>query len=227
VPARDGEAWIPAAGDQLRGRTCIYGLGLIALDGVVFLSCLGLSYVLYSSRPHDLKTSPRAYVLRSIATDSRHAFTYPVLSLILPLSALESARLSLLNGTLFSYGGTYGRIFGLRSASYLFDEGGKVPSIRTRLIKALDDFGVGYAEEQLDDAWILTMPSYYGFEGLNPLTVYFCYREDNRRLWIVVLEVRIQRASPMFEASSCMTLQFTIPLANAMSMSLKLAPNAK
>ncbi|KAH9969988.1 hypothetical protein BGW80DRAFT_1176686 [Lactifluus volemus] len=175
------------------------GLGLIALDGVVFLSCLGLSYVLYSPnipRPHDYKTSPRAYVLHSITTharllpaDSRHAFTYPVLSLILPLSALESARLSLLNGFLFSYGGTYGRILGLRSAKYLFDDGGKVPSIRTKLIKALDDFGVGDAEEQLDDAWILTMPSYCGYEGLNPLTVYFCYRKDNRRLWIVVLEI--------------------------------------
>jgi DUF1365 family protein len=42
---------------------------------------------------------------------------------------------------------------------------------------------------------------------VNLLTVYFCYRKDNRRLWIVVLEVRIQRASPMFEASPCMTLQ--------------------
>jgi hypothetical protein len=51
------------------------------------------------------------------------------------------------------------------------------------------------------------MPSYCRFEGLNLLTVYFCYRKDNRRLWIVVLEVRIQLASPTFEASPCMTLQ--------------------
>jgi DUF1365 family protein len=114
--------------------------------------------------------------------------------------------LSLLNGFLFSYGGTYGRILGLRSASYLFDDGGKVLSIRTKLIKALDDFGVEKAEEQLDDAWILTMPSYCGFEGLNPLIIYFCYRRDDRRLWIVVLEVRIQRVST-FEASPYITLQ--------------------
>jgi DUF1365 family protein len=193
------------------------GLGLMALDGVVFLSCLGLSYMLYSPnipRQYDYKTSPRAYILHSITTharllptNSRHAFTYPVLSLILPLSALESARLSLLNGFLFSYGGTYGRILGLRSASYLFDDGGKVPSIRTKLVKVLDDFGVEHAEEQLDDAWILTMPSYCGYEGLNPLTVYFCYQKDNRRLWIVVLEVRMRRASPTFEASPFMALQ--------------------
>jgi DUF1365 family protein len=31
--------------------------------------------------------------------------------------------------------------------------------------------------------------------------VYFCYRKDDRRLWIVVLEVRIQHMSQMFEGS--------------------------
>ncbi|KAH9984716.1 hypothetical protein BJV77DRAFT_1089086 [Russula vinacea] len=41
----------------------------------------------------------------------------------------------------------------------------------------------------MDDAWILTMPSYCGFEGINPLTVYFCYRKDRPQLWVVVLEI--------------------------------------
>ena len=187
-------------------------MGLTLLDGIVSLSCLGLSYVVYSSsnihRLHNHNAFPRGYVLHSVTTharllpiDSRHAFTYPVLSLLLPLSALESAHLSLLNGFLFSYGGIHGRILGLRSAGYLFDDGGRVPSIRTKLVRALGDFGVEDPEGQMDDAWILTMPSYCGFEGINPLTVYFCYRKDDRRLWIVVLEVRIQRMSQMFEGS--------------------------
>ncbi|KAH9963674.1 hypothetical protein BGW80DRAFT_1463070 [Lactifluus volemus] len=60
---------------------------------------------------------------------------------------------------------------------------------RSYQYEALDDFGVGHAEEQLDDAWILTMPSFCRFEGLDLLTVYFCYRKDNSRLWIVVLEI--------------------------------------
>jgi hypothetical protein len=35
---------------------------------------------------------------------------------------------------------------------------------RSHQYEALDDFGVGHGEEQLDDAWILTMPSYCRFE---------------------------------------------------------------
>jgi Protein of unknown function (DUF1365) len=66
---------------------------------------------------------------------------------------------------------------------------------RSYQYEVLDDSGVGHAEGQLDDAWILTMPSYCRFEELNLLIVYFCYRKDNLRLWIVVLEVHIQRAS--------------------------------
>lgn len=174
------------------------------LDGFVSLSCLGLFYVIYSfSRApslHNVRTSPQAYILHSITSharylpvESRHAFTYPVLSLFLPLSALESGQLSLLNGFLFSFGGIHGRILGLRSAGYIYDDGGKEPSIRKKLVEALGQFGIGHAGEQLDDAWILTTPSYCGFEGINPLTVYFCYRKGCPQLWIVVLEVSVSR----------------------------------
>jgi DUF1365 family protein len=120
---------------------------------------------------------------------------YPILSLFFPLSALESGHLSLLNGFLFSFGGVHTRILGLRSAGYLYDDGGRDPSIRTKLVKVLQNFGVERAEEEMDDAWMLTMPSYCGFEGTNPLTVYFCYRKDCSTLWIVVLEVRLVRSS--------------------------------
>ena len=47
----------------------------------------------------------------------------------------------------------------------------------------------GYDGDELYDAWMLTMPSYLGFEGINPLTVYFGYKVDGS-LWLVVLEVR-------------------------------------
>ena len=175
------------------------------LDAFVSISCLGLSYVIYSfSHPtlRNTTTVSRAYILRSITSharflpvDSRHAFTYPVLSLLLPLSALESGQLSLLNGFLFSFGGIHGRILGLRSAGYLYDDGGKEPSIRKKLVGVLEQFGIELAGERMDDAWILTMPSYFGFEGINPLTVYFCYRKDCPELWIVVLEVSVTHSS--------------------------------
>jgi DUF1365 family protein len=179
-------------------------MGFTLLDGIVSLSCLGLSYAIYAfshllSTPGNARTSPQAYILRSITSharflpvDSRHAFTYPVLSLLLPLSALESGQLSLLNGFLFSFGGVHGRILGMRSAGYLYDDSGKEPSIRRKLGEALRQFGIEPAE-QMDDAWILTMPSYCGFEGINPLTVYFCYRKEGPELRIVVLEVSVFR----------------------------------
>ncbi len=177
---------------------------LTLLDGIISLSCLALSYVLYASprtsSPHNVWAFPPAYILRSttsharfLPADSRHAFTYPILSLLLPLSALESGRLSLLNGFLFSFGGIYGRILGMRSAGYLYDDNGREPSIRKKLVNALRDFGLEHAGEQMDDAWILTMPSYCGLEGINPLTVYFCYRKDYPKLWAVVLEVSVFR----------------------------------
>ncbi len=38
---------------------------------------------------------------------------------------------------------------------------------------------------------MLTMPSYMGYEGINPLTVHYCYKKDGEReLAWVVLEVR-------------------------------------
>ena len=190
-------------------------MGFTLLDGIVSISCLGLSYAIYaishlpSPHTYNAKTSPQAYILRSITSharflpvDSRHAFTYPVISLLLPLSALESGQLSLLNGFLFSFGGIHGRILGMRSAGHLYNDGGKEPSIRKKLGEALGQFGVELAEEQMDDAWILTMPSYCGFEGINPLTVYFCYRRGCPELWIVVLEVSVIRNRHQFRESS-------------------------
>jgi DUF1365 family protein len=187
-------------------------MGFTLLDGIISLSRLGISYAIYafshlpSLHTGNGRTFPQAYILRSITSharflpvDSRHAFTYPVLSLLLPLSALESGQLSLLNGFLFSFGGVHGRVLGMRSAGYLYDGGGKEPSIRKKLGEALGQFGIELAGERMDDAWILTMPSYCGFEGINPLTVYFCYRKDCPELWIVVLEVSVIAAPIDFE----------------------------
>ena len=43
----------------------------------------------------------------------------------------------------------------------------------------------GMRGEELDDAWMLTMPSYFGFEGINPLTMYFCYGDSGAPLAII------------------------------------------
>ncbi|KAF8192684.1 hypothetical protein K438DRAFT_2134044 [Mycena galopus ATCC 62051] len=131
---------------------------------------------------------PRGYILENTVTHARllpvaspHAFTYPTLSLLVSLNALESHSLDLGRGWIFGYGRRWARLVGLRAAPYLTENGG---SIRQRLEKVLLDRGFG---GDLEDAWMMTMPSLLGFEGINPLTVYFCYRAG--QFFLAVLEV--------------------------------------
>ncbi|KAJ7153496.1 hypothetical protein C8R43DRAFT_1002246 [Mycena crocata] len=133
---------------------------------------------------------PRGYVLENQVTHARlfpvgstHAFTYPSLSLLLSLNALEEHSLDLGHGWVFGYGGRWARLVGLRPTPYLTDNGG---SIRQRLEKVLLERG--YLDGGLEDAWMMTMPSLLGFEGINPLTVYFCYRPGGK-FFLTVLEV--------------------------------------
>ncbi|KAJ7607379.1 hypothetical protein FB45DRAFT_1067930 [Roridomyces roridus] len=106
-------------------------------------------------------------------------------SLLVSLNALESHSLDLgwHGWHIRATAGRWGRLVGLRPKPYLTDtpEG----SIRERLEKVLRDRGFG---GQLEDAWMMTMPSLLGFEGINPLTVYFCYRPGGR-FFLTVLEV--------------------------------------
>lgn len=120
---------------------------------------------------------------RLLPVESKHAFTYPSLSLLLSLNALEDHSLDLGQGWIFGYGGRWARLVGIRPAPYLSDNGG---SIRERLEKVLVDRG--FADGGLEDAWMMTMPSLLGFEGINPLTVYFCYRPGGK-FFLTVLEV--------------------------------------
>ncbi|KAG8734496.1 hypothetical protein FRC12_018501 [Ceratobasidium sp. 428] len=166
--------------------------------GVVAL-CLGSSaylYLLNHRRTHK-PTAPRAsgYVLtnqvthaRLLPIESKHAFTYPTLSLLLSLSALESGALNRgWQGLLFGYPGLW-RICGLRPQTYLADftefSGASPLTIREKLVKLLKPSGV-----RLGEVWMMTMPSLMGFEGINPLTVYFCYEKGHKNVWGVVLEV--------------------------------------
>lgn len=145
-----------------------------------------------------MKRKPAAYILennvrhaRLLPTASAHAFSYPTLSLLLPLSALESHELDLGDGWVFGYNETNSlaarlAVTGLRPGAYLTDvaESG---NIRTKLLAVLERFG--HDPTVLRDAWIMTMPRYLGIEGINPLTVYYCYARGSDDLWIIVLEV--------------------------------------
>ncbi|KAL1662548.1 hypothetical protein GGF50DRAFT_58719 [Schizophyllum commune] len=152
--------------------------------------------VLYAhSRTRPLKHAARGYVLfnsvthaRLLPVESSHSFTYPTISLLVSLNALEAHELNLgPAGLLLAYGRRYGTLLGLRSKPYLREGEG---SIRDKLEALLCERGVLVEGGQLiKDVWMMTMPSFMGFEGINPLTVYFVYAQGSGALWLVVLEI--------------------------------------
>ncbi|KIK98276.1 hypothetical protein PAXRUDRAFT_31278 [Paxillus rubicundulus Ve08.2h10] len=164
---------------------------------------------------------PRAYILankvthaRLLPAHSKHAFTYPTLSVLLSLDALESGSLDLPIclawgpplGYFFRFGTIWGTLVGLRGDGYLgrgsdnesacrggYKEKVTVEkaysvSIRRKLDRILLESATIKASSEIRDAWMMTMPSICAFEGINPLTVYFCYRPSGET-GIVILEV--------------------------------------
>ena len=141
-----------------------------------------------------MECRPVAYILendvrhaRLLPVASAHAFNYKTLSLLLPLRALEEHQLDLGDGWLFCYDNAAPiSLTGIRPNAY-FSSLSKKGSIRTKLKAALERFG--HEPGALRDAWMQTMPRYMFVEGINPLTVYYCYKHGSDRLWAVVLEV--------------------------------------
>jgi DUF1365 family protein len=133
----------------------------------------------------------KGFILENSVSHSRflpkpgHTFTYPTLSVLVSINALEQHALDLSRGWLFGYGGIWGRLTGIRPQPYL--TASRSSTIREKLEGVLL---LHRHQDELKDAWMMTMPSYLAFEGINPLTVYFCYNTINSSmLWLVVLEV--------------------------------------
>jgi DUF1365 family protein len=147
---------------------------------------------MYRLLPNRRAGVSRAYILenqvthiRLLPAESAHSFTYPTLSFLLPLNALETGSLDLFRGWVFGYGGELGRLTGLCSNRYLIEQG-QNRSIKDKLVQILQERG--YDGSLLEDTWMMTMPSFLGWAGINPLTVYFCYKSTGE-YWITVLEV--------------------------------------
>ncbi|KAF8841057.1 hypothetical protein BDN67DRAFT_902290 [Paxillus ammoniavirescens] len=181
---------------------------MTVVDACTILACLSASYWLYSHCPLKLSPPPshaRAYILtnkvthaRLLPAHSKHVFTYPTLSVLLSLDALESGSLDLPTclvwgwplGYLFRFGTIWGTLLGLRGDGYLgvtLEKASPV-SIRRKLDRVLLGRAIIKASNEIRDVWMMTMPSICAFEGINPLTVYFCYRPSGQ-MEIVILEV--------------------------------------
>ncbi|KAJ3553627.1 hypothetical protein NM688_g3507 [Phlebia brevispora] len=176
---------------------------LIYTGTAIFIPLLSVLLLLHFKRrsPEKVALSHHAYPssafiiqnqvahARLLPKEASHGFTYPVLFFMVSLNALESHSLDCGRGWLFGYGGVSFRVTGLRPTAYLHAQGCAALSIKEKLRKLLEDRGHIQAEHDLHDAWMLTMPSYLGYEGINPLTVFFCYRTRAQYPWAIVLEV--------------------------------------
>ncbi|TBU31336.1 hypothetical protein BD311DRAFT_804818 [Dichomitus squalens] len=166
---------------------------------VASVVAIAASAALYLAHQGDDKSTPNnAYILENTVTHARllpepstHAFSYPTVAFLLSLDALESHSLDLAGGWLFGYGGVSWRVTGLRSAAYLLPDsrkdGKKSWGIKEKLQEVLEQHGED--GDELGDVWTLTMPSYLGYEGINPLTVHYCYARGEERLAWVVFEI--------------------------------------
>ncbi|KAJ8073628.1 hypothetical protein PM082_011906 [Marasmius tenuissimus] len=168
----------------------------IAFVTLLFSLFFLLSYLSQQTTKHSSESSPNGYILwnqvthsRLLPVESAHAFTYPTVALLVSLNSLESGALDLGYGRIFGYGGIHARLLGLRADPYLMISTGKLKRIRGKLVALLEERGFLRKAEEFEDAWMLTMPSYLGFEGINPLTVYLCYKASCDELWLVILEV--------------------------------------
>ena len=123
---------------------------------------------------------------RLLPKESTHTFVYSTPYICASLTALESHALDKGNGWLFGYGGVSFRVTGLRESGYLQPAAFKGQTIKQKIEVLLRRRG--YDVDDLLDVWILTMPTYLGYEGMNPLTTYFAYKKDGSP-WLVLLEV--------------------------------------
>ncbi|KAG8908917.1 hypothetical protein FRB99_000020 [Tulasnella sp. 403] len=174
-----------------------------------------LWFVVRSTSSIEPKGEGNAFVLtntvahqRLLPTPSKHRFSYTTVSLLLALDDLEKGSLNLANGWLFRYHGipprdTIWSVCGIRPEAYLTDQfvidkhdekesGGKLRkplTIRQKLDRLLHERG--WDTHEIEEIWFATMPSYLGFEGINPLSVYYVYKSapGGPALWLVVLEV--------------------------------------
>jgi DUF1365 family protein len=126
---------------------------------------------------------------RYLPSPASHAFIYPTLSVYVDVNALTAGQLNVGNGWLFGSGTRpWSRVTNIRPSAYLLDDGVEGKTLMERLQDFFRLKGIDCSWLKEGGAWLLTSPSYMGYEGINPLNVWFCYGED-QKLRIVLLEV--------------------------------------
>ncbi|KAJ4001381.1 hypothetical protein F5050DRAFT_1891270 [Lentinula boryana] len=143
-------------------------------------------------------SSPKGYILTNTVshtrfTPFRHTFKYTTIAVLVEISALEDSKLD--TPFLFGYNKRWRSLCSLRSDGYLFPSSDiDKMGIREKLDVLLRKGDYGNVLDGPTEIWMLSMPSYFGFEGINPLTVYLIYavangHESIKELKLVLFEV--------------------------------------
>lgn len=179
---------------------------LTLLDLLLPPVLLSLSYALHVlSRPSPPnKTRTKGHIYRAttsharfVPKEARHIFSYPVLFYGVDLEELETGKLDM--GRWFEWG-SKGKgkgkwcLTALRPEGYLNEattsssSSSLSPSIRERIWSLLASRKI--SPVKASEIYMVSMPSYLGFAGINPLTIHFCYEEGRQGgLKVVILEV--------------------------------------
>lgn len=160
---------------------------------LVLLSLSLLLHIIYNTAPISPLISSHIYQAttahaRYLPEVAKHIFSYPLVVFGFDLDELERGQLDL--DLMFGWEKTW-RVCSMRREGYL-NVGKKDQGIRDKLDSCLKERGIG--QEEVGRVYLVTMPSYLGFMGINPLSVYYCYAkheegEETRQLKAVVLEV--------------------------------------
>lgn len=197
--------------DLLYGKSVTDGEGYTAETAVVGLYDVGRDWCMM----HGYVLTNKVTHVRLLPAHSKHAFTYPTLALLVSLDVLERSALDLPIwplGYAFRFGSLWALV-GLRSDGYLAHKEAKRTSIRTKLDRVSLDSGAITAPSDIRDVWMMTMPAICAFEGINPLTVYYCYRSSGE-VSVVVLEASVYFLA--FCSAVTHLFRCTTPLVRAM-----------
>ncbi|KAJ3886429.1 hypothetical protein GG344DRAFT_81718 [Lentinula edodes] len=149
---------------------------------------------------------PKGYILTNAVSHTRfipflYTFKYTTIAVFVEISALEDSKLD--TPLLFGYNKRWRSLCSLSSDGYLLRSSGiGKMGFRDKVRALLQQGGCGDVLDGTSEIWMLSMPSYLGFEGINPLTVYLIYsiaipssvfrseeERGNRELRLVLFEV--------------------------------------
>ncbi|OCF35705.1 hypothetical protein I316_02760 [Kwoniella heveanensis BCC8398] len=187
--------------------TLTVGLGLIPLLYLHFRSFLSPSRKPPSTALPSFFYPAITSHGRQLPVTAKNTFSYTVLYMAVDVDSLESGSLDL-PFRVMGYGGSpWSKILGLRTKKYLGP--GDKQGFRAKVKDVLKRNGL--PTDDVGRIWLLTMPSYMGYEGDNPLTTWFLYTKpkggaERGELWGVILEVHNS-----FHESHCYVLPKNSP----------------